>query len=96
MASTSRLLGDAPDRSYATKLELFGRFVTPDLRRIFADLKLPAAGAALDLGCGPGLMTELLASRWGRARRLSAWTFRFRIFAPRAVTGRCGWCRATR
>ena len=65
MASTSRLLGDAPDRSYATKLELFGRFVTPDLRRIFADLKLPAAGAVLDLGCGPGLMTELLAEQMG-------------------------------
>jgi SAM-dependent methyltransferase len=58
-------LGDAPDRSYATKLELFGRFVTPDLRRIFADLKLPAAGAVLDLGCGPGLTTELLAEQLG-------------------------------
>jgi SAM-dependent methyltransferase len=65
LASTSRLLGDAPDRSYATKLELFGRFVAPDLRRIFADLRLPAAGAVLDLGCGPALTTELLAEQMG-------------------------------
>ena len=65
MASNSRLLGDAPDRSYATKLELFGRFVAPDLRRIFADLRLPAAGAVLDLGCGPALTTALLAEQMG-------------------------------
>jgi SAM-dependent methyltransferase len=58
-------LGDAPDRSYATKLELFGRFVAPDLRRIFADLKLAAAGTVLDLGCGPGLTTALLAEQMG-------------------------------
>ena len=65
MASTNRLLGDAPDRSYATKLELFGRFATPDLRRIFADLNLPAAGTVLDLGCGPALTTALLAEQIG-------------------------------
>jgi len=65
VASTSRLLGDAPDRSYATKLELFGRFVTPDLRRIFADLRVPAAATVLDLGCGPALTTALLAEQIG-------------------------------
>jgi SAM-dependent methyltransferase len=65
LASNSRLLGDAPDRSYATKLELFGRFATPDLRRIFADLRPPAAGAVLDLGCGPALTTALLAEQMG-------------------------------
>jgi SAM-dependent methyltransferase len=65
LTSINRLLGDAPDRSYATKLELFGRFVAPDLRRIFADLNLPAAGAVLDLGCGPALTTELLSEQMG-------------------------------
>jgi SAM-dependent methyltransferase len=65
LASISRLLGDAPDRSYATKLELFGRFVTPDLRRIFADLTVPAAATVLDLGCGPALTTALLVEQMG-------------------------------
>jgi SAM-dependent methyltransferase len=63
-------LGDAPDRSYATKLELFGRFAAPDLRRVFADLKLPASGAVLDLGCGPALTTALLAEHMGPDARV--------------------------
>ncbi len=70
MAAISRPLGDAPDRSYATKLELFGRFAAPDLRRILADLKLPAAGSVLDLGCGPALTTALLAEQVGPDARV--------------------------
>jgi len=59
--SFQRLLGDAPDRSYAAKLDRFGHFVTPELRRIFSDLRLPARGAVLDLGCGTGRAVTLLS-----------------------------------
>jgi SAM-dependent methyltransferase len=57
---TARPLGDAPDRSYVRKLELFARFVEPELKRIFAELALPAGSVALDLGCGAGLATRWL------------------------------------
>jgi SAM-dependent methyltransferase len=65
LALANRPLGDAPDRSYAEKLELFGRFLAPDLRRVFADLRVPAGATVLDLGCGPGLTTELLVEQAG-------------------------------
>jgi SAM-dependent methyltransferase len=58
--NSSRPLGDAPDRSYARKLEQFARFVEPELKRIFAELTLPAGAVALDLGCGAGLATRWL------------------------------------
>lgn len=61
-----RWLGDAPDRSYARKLDLFGRFAAPELRRIFADLDLRDCVATLDLGCGTGIATALLAEQLGR------------------------------
>lgn len=57
---SSRPLGDAPDRSYARKLEQFARFAEPELKRAFADLALPAHTFALDLGCGAGLATRWL------------------------------------
>jgi SAM-dependent methyltransferase len=60
-----RLLGDAPDRSYAAKLERFACFAAPELRRVFADLQPPTRGVALDLGCGTGLATALLAEQMG-------------------------------
>jgi SAM-dependent methyltransferase len=56
----SRPLGDAPDRSYARKLEQFARFAEPELKRVFADLSLSRGTVALDLGCGPGLATRWL------------------------------------
>lgn len=65
MALANRPLGGTPDRSYAGKLERFARFLAPDLRRVFADLCVPAAATVLDLGCGPALTTELLAEQLG-------------------------------
>jgi len=57
---SSRPLGDAPDRSYVRKLEQFARFAEPELRRVFADLRLASGTVALDLGCGAGLATRWL------------------------------------
>ncbi len=65
MSSADRLLGDSPNRSYAAKLEHFGRFAAPDLQGIFANLDLRSARTALDLGCGTGQATVLLAERLG-------------------------------
>lgn len=63
--SCRRLLGDSPKRSYATKLDRFSCFAAPELRRIFADLKPPLQGVALDLGCGTGLATSLMGEQMG-------------------------------
>jgi SAM-dependent methyltransferase len=58
---SSRPLADAPDRSYASKLDRFARFAAPEIQRILADFA-PAPGAvALDLGCGTGLATGWLS-----------------------------------
>jgi ubiquinone/menaquinone biosynthesis C-methylase UbiE len=56
-----RPLGDSPDRSYAGKLERFSRFIEPELQQIFSDLQLPSSGVVLDVGCGTGLATAVLA-----------------------------------
>jgi SAM-dependent methyltransferase len=61
----SRPLQDAPDRSYARKLEQFARFAAPELARIFADFALPPGTVALDLGCGAGLATRWLDENVG-------------------------------
>ena len=58
-----RPLGDAPDRSYVRKLEQFARFAEPELKRVFAELELPAGTVALDLGCGAGLATRWLSEQ---------------------------------
>lgn len=56
-----RPLADAPDRSFAAKLDRFARFAAPEIQRILADFA-PAPGAiALDLGCGTGLATGWLS-----------------------------------
>lgn len=68
-SSSARPLHDAPDRSYAGKLERFARFIAPELKRLFADLELPPDANVLDLGCGIGGATHLLAAALGpRAR----------------------------
>lgn len=67
VGAAHRWLEDAPDRSYAAKLERFERFAAPELRRIFADLGVEGCAAALDVGCGTGLATSLLANAIGSA-----------------------------
>jgi SAM-dependent methyltransferase len=60
---SSRPLADAPDRSYAAKLDRFALFAAPEIQRILEDFA-PAPGAvALDLGCGTGIATGWLEER---------------------------------
>jgi SAM-dependent methyltransferase len=59
--ASSRPLGDAPDRSYATKLERFAAFITPELRSVLAGLGLEDDARVLDVGCGVGTAVRLLA-----------------------------------
>lgn len=58
-------LGDSPLRSYAAKLARFAQFAEPELRAIVSELQLPPRAAALDLGCGVGLVSTLLAEMIG-------------------------------
>lgn len=60
MTRETRLLQDAPDRSYASKLAQFALFAAPELRGVITDLALPSTGVAIDLGCGTGHTTALL------------------------------------
>jgi ubiquinone/menaquinone biosynthesis C-methylase UbiE len=63
--ASSRPLGDAPHRSYANKLERFGSFIAPELRSIFSELGLANGAKVLDVGCGVGFATRLLAGLLG-------------------------------
>ncbi len=56
-------LGDTPQRSYGSKLDLFNRFAAPELRRLIADLELQPGDIVLDAGCGTGLITTWLAEQ---------------------------------
>ena len=67
---SSRPLGDAPDRSYADKLERFAQFAEPELRQIFAGFGLSPTAAVLDLGCSTGLSTGWLAQACGGKARV--------------------------
>jgi SAM-dependent methyltransferase len=62
---SSRPLGDTPDRSYAHKLERFSRFIAPELKTLLADLAMAPGAKVLDLGCGVGHATRVLAELLG-------------------------------
>lgn len=70
MPPPSRPLGDAPDRSYAAKLERFAAFATPELRDVLASLDLKADAQVLDLGCGVGIAARLFADLLGEDARI--------------------------
>jgi SAM-dependent methyltransferase len=57
--ASSRPLGDAPDRSYAAKLERFAAFIAPELRGVLAGLELEGDARVLDVGCGVGTAVRL-------------------------------------
>jgi len=62
----ARPLGDAPDRSYANKLERFSRFIAPELKIAFDELGLAPGAKVLDVGCGVGFATRMLSGLLGR------------------------------
>jgi trans-aconitate methyltransferase len=53
---------DVPAEAY---LRFMGRFSEPLANEFVAYADLPAAGRALDVGCGPGVLTERLVERFG-------------------------------
>ena len=69
-SSSARPLGDTPSRSYAGKLERFARFVAPELKSLFAELGLAPGASVLDVGCGVGLATRMLAELLGKEARV--------------------------
>ncbi|HET9862020.1 MAG TPA: methyltransferase domain-containing protein [Steroidobacteraceae bacterium] len=68
--ASSRPLCDAPQRSYAGKLERFARFIAPELRGLFAELAIGPRACVLDLGCGVGIATRMLAEQLDRESRV--------------------------
>jgi SAM-dependent methyltransferase len=63
--ASSRPLADSPHRSYAGKLERFARFIAPELRSVFAELGLAPRARVLDVGCGVGIATHMIAGLLG-------------------------------
>jgi len=63
--ASSRPLADAPDRSYAPKLERFSRFIKPELKRLLGELSLERGARVLDVGCGVGFATHMFAEFLG-------------------------------
>jgi SAM-dependent methyltransferase len=57
------LLGDTPDRDYSSKLRSFEEFAASELRQIIKSLLFGRDARVLDLGCGTGFITDMLARR---------------------------------
>jgi SAM-dependent methyltransferase len=53
-SSNPGLLGDTPDRDYASKLQRFNAFAGPELRRLIGSLGLRPGMRVVDAGCGTG------------------------------------------
>jgi SAM-dependent methyltransferase len=56
---------DTITRDYSDKLSAFNRFAAPELRQALAALEIRPGGRWLDVGCGAGLLTQLLAEALG-------------------------------
>jgi SAM-dependent methyltransferase len=65
---TSRAYGGYQDtitRDYADKLAAFNNFAAPELRQAITDLGMQPGARWLDIGCGVGLLTHMLADAVG-------------------------------
>ncbi len=62
---------DTIARDYSDKLSAFNRFAEPELRRALAMLDIQPGGHWLDIGCGTGLLTQLLADALGPDGRVT-------------------------
>jgi SAM-dependent methyltransferase len=56
-------LGDSPQGSYATGLDLFQRFAAREMREVVSGLGLHGGDTVLDAGCGTGAVAALMAER---------------------------------
>lgn len=89
------LLGDAPQRDYADKLNRFAAFAEPELHAVIERLAIRQGARVLDAGCGTGRLTRHLSERvcpggWVVGLDLSGPHLRHAAATPAAV----GWVQA--